>query len=119
MFNFNNLVKTYIGDIMKRNKKIKKSNRLFILFFLSLFLLYFGLYYIYVTFIDVPISPNYDLERLQSTDYLQTVEEASEKSMVIADIIEQVSSSVVGISKLKNNSSSIFSNNVRHATWSW
>ena len=74
-------------------------------------LLYFALYYIYITYIDVKIESNYEIQRTQSTEYKQTVEEALQESQTIADMIETVSSSVVGISKLKNNSSSIFSNN--------
>ena len=92
-------------------KKNKKSSNLFIIFLFILSLLYFSLYYVYVTYIDVKIDSNYQIERTQSTKHEQTVEEASIKSRTIADMIETVSSSVVGISKLKNNSSSIFSNN--------
>ncbi|MBR3162539.1 MAG: trypsin-like peptidase domain-containing protein [Clostridia bacterium] len=42
---------------------------------------------------------------------VQTVEKVEEKSNTIADTIENVTQSVVGISKLKNTGSSIFSNN--------
>lgn len=96
-----------MGDFMK---KTKKSSKLFVIFIFILSLLYFGLYYIYVTYIDVKIEAEYEIQRTESTNYLQTVEEATEKSQTIADMIETVSSSVVGISKLRNNSSSIFSN---------
>ena len=90
---------------------MKKTSKIFILFLLLLSLLYFGLYYIYVTYIDVKIESDYEIKRTESTNYLQTVEEVTKNSETIADMIETVSSSVVGISKLRNNSSSIFSNN--------
>lgn len=96
------------GDVMK---KTKKSSKLFIIFLFILSLLYFALYYIYVTYINVKIKSEYKIQRTQSTEYEQTVEEELKESQTVADMIETVSSSVVGISKLKNNSSSIFSNN--------
>lgn len=92
-------------------KKTKKSSKLFVLFLFVLSLLYFALYYIYVTYIDVKIESEYEIQRTQSTKQEQTVEEALQESQSVADMIETVSTSVVGISKLKNNSSSIFSNN--------
>ena len=96
-------------------RKKKKSSKLFVAFLFILSLLYFGLYYIYVTYIDVKIESEYEIQKTESTNYLQTVEEVTENSQTIADMIETVSSSVVGISKLRNNSSSIFSNNFNHA----
>lgn len=96
-------------------RKKKKSSRLFVAFLFILSLLYFGLYYIYVTYIDIKIESEYKIQTTESTNYLQTVEEATEDSQTIADMIETVSSSVVGISKLRNNSSSIFSTNFNQA----
>lgn len=96
-------------------RKKKKSSKLFVTFLFILSLLYFVLYYIYVTYIDVKIESKYEIQRTESTNYLQTVEEVTENSQNIADMIETVSSSVVGISKLRNNSSSIFSNNFNQA----
>ena len=96
-------------------RKKKKSSKLFVAFLFILSLLYFGLYYIYVTYIDVKIESEYKIQRTESTNYLQTVEEVTENSQTIVDMIETVSSSVVGISKLRNNSSSIFSNNFNQA----
>lgn len=92
-------------------KKVQKSSKLFVIFLFILSLLYFALYYIYVTYIDVKIESEYEIQRTQSTEYKQTVEETLKESKTVADMIETVSTSVVGISKLKNNSSSIFSNN--------
>ena len=83
-------------------RKKKKSSKLFVTFLFILSLLYFVLYYIYVTYIDVKIESKYEIQRTESKNYLQTVEEVTENSQTIADMIETVSSSVVGISKLKN-----------------
>ncbi len=48
---------------------------------------------------------------MQSTVNEQTVENVEEKSKNVADILEKTMESVVGISKLKDNGSSIFSTN--------
>ena len=65
----------------------------------------------YITYTKIDIDTNYEITRLQSTNMSQTVENVSQKSTTIADMIEEVTQSVVGISKLKNTGSSIFSNN--------
>ena len=67
--------------------------------------------YIYYTYQNIDItSTNYKTEKIQSTVVEQTVENEEEKSKNIADILEGTMESVVGISKLKDNGSSIFSN---------
>ena len=64
--------------------------------------------YLYDTYKKIDIQTNYNTTRLQSTNMEQTVENVTEKSDSIADTIENVTKSVVGISKLKNAGSSIF-----------
>lgn len=51
---------------------------------------------------------DYKTTKLESTNYSENVEKLEEKNKSIADIIENVTKSVVGISKLKSTGSSIF-----------
>lgn len=64
----------------------------------------------YITYKNIEIDENkYTAEKLQSTIKEQTVEKAEENSKTVADIIEETTQKVVGISKLKNAGNSIFS----------
>ena len=68
-------------------------------------------FYVYVTYNNIEIyDSNYTTQRTQSTIEEQTVEKVEEESKTVADVIEETVESVVGISKLKNTGSSIFSN---------
>lgn len=70
--------------------------------------------YLYDTYKNIDINnSNYEIEKIkaQSTIIEQTVGKVEENSKNIADILENTMQSVVGISKLKDNGSSIFSNN--------
>ena len=69
-------------------------------------------YYLYYTYTKIEVNPqSYETQRMQSTANEQTVENVEEKSKNVADILEKTMESVVGISKLKDNGSSIFSTN--------
>lgn len=69
-------------------------------------------YYLYYTYTKIEVnSQSYETQRIQSTVNEQTVENVEEKSKNVADILEKTMESVVGISKLKDNGSSIFSTN--------
>ena len=90
-------------------QKRKKNNRkkVIITFFLITFVWIFG-FYLYTTYQNIEIKEsNYTAKRLESTEEEQTVEKVQEKSKEIADIIEETTKKVVGISKLKNTGSSI------------
>ena len=68
--------------------------------------------YLYYTYQKIDISElNYEAQKTESTVKAQTVEKETENSTKIADILEETMKSVVGISKLKDNGSSIFSSN--------
>lgn len=90
--------------------KKKEGTKIFIIMTMVIILWFFG-FYLYNTYTNIEIKTNYETTRLQSTNNMQTVEMEQEKSQTIADMIENVSDSVVGISKLKNPGSSIFTNN--------
>lgn len=67
-------------------------------------------FYMYVTYNNIEINDNfYDTEKLQSTIQEQIVEDEEKNSKKVADIIEETTRKVVGISKLKNTGSSILS----------
>lgn len=85
--------------------KIKK----FFTILLILFILAGVSYYIYSTYKKIDITPEYEIKRTESTIPLQTVENVTQESQSVADMLEKVSQSVVGISKIKTKSNSIFS----------
>lgn len=69
-------------------------------------------FYLYTMYINIEIEPQ---NTVGQTGYnairtSQTVEEVESKSKEIADVIEEVSNCVVGISKLQENGNSIFLN---------
>mgnify|MGYP002536749463 CR=1 FL=1 len=66
-------------------------------------------YYLYTTYNKIDITPEYEIKRIESTVPLQTVDNVEQKSQTVADMLEKVSQSVVGISKIKTRSNSIFS----------
>ena len=68
-------------------------------------------YYLYTTYLEIDITPEYEIKRTESTIEAQTVENVVNESKTIADVLEKVSQSVVGISRIKSHSNSIFSSN--------
>ena len=95
---------------MVKRKKNKSRKIIFISIFL-IFIWIFG-FYLYTTYQNIEINEsNYTAERQQSTIEEQTVEKVEENSKTVADMIEETTEKVVGISKLKNTGSSIFSSN--------
>lgn len=68
--------------------------------------------YIYYTYENIEIyDAKYEAQKTLSTINEQTVENSIKNSKNISDILEETMECVVGISKLKNNGTSIFSNN--------
>lgn len=65
----------------------------------------------YVTYNEIEIRDDntYETEKVQSTIKEQTVESEEQNSKMVADIIEETTEKVVGISKLKNAGSTILS----------
>lgn len=97
--------------IKKGKIKKKKSNLKKIIITTTLLLfLWILVFYLYVTYSKIEVTPsNYETEKILSTKEEQTVEKQEENSKKVADVIEEVTESVVGISKLKNTGNSIFS----------
>lgn len=90
---------------MYKKKNIFKNA--FLIFLLLSFLV--GLSYLfYLTYKKIDITPEYDIKHSQSTNNTQTVDSVIQNSDSISSMLEKVSESVVGISKIKSKSSSIF-----------
>lgn len=90
---------------MYKKKNVFKNA--FLIFLLLSFLI--GLSYLfYLTYKKIDIPPEYDIKHSQSTTNTQTVDSVIQNSDSISSMLEKVSESVVGISKIKSKSSSIF-----------
>ena len=100
----------------KRRKYTKKSNRKkVVITSIILILLWIFGFYLYTTYQNIEITPsNYETTKIQSTIEEQTVESGEENSKTIADMLEETTRKVVGISKLKNTGSSIFSSSTEN-----
>lgn len=95
---------------MKRKKKVSNLKKVILTFIILLLAWIFG-FYLYTTYQNIEINPqNYETQKTQSTIQEQTVENVEENSKKVADVIEETTEKIVGISKLKNTGSSIFSN---------
>lgn len=99
---------------MKAKRIKRKSNlRIVISTIITIMIIFSISVYLYDTYKNIDISnSNYETEKVQaqSTIIEQTVENTEENSKNVADILENTMQSVVGISKLKDNGNSIFSN---------
>ncbi|MCI8273659.1 MAG: hypothetical protein HFJ55_06230 [Clostridia bacterium] len=88
-------------------KKSKLKSWFFSITFIGLLLA--GAYYFYTIYNKIDITPNYEIKRTDSTINVQSVDNVTKNSQSIADVLEKVSQSVVGISRIKSHSNSIFS----------
>lgn len=96
---------------MGRRKKKNKAKKIIFVSIIFIIIWISG-FYLYTTYQNIEINEsNYKVERQQSTKEEQTVENVKKNSVTVADMIEKTTRNVVGISKLKNTGSSIFSNN--------
>lgn len=96
-------------------RKKKNGKKKIIITTITLILLWLLGFYLYVTYKNIEIyDSNYTTQKTQSTIEEQTVEKAEEKNKKVADIIEETIESVVGISKLKNAGTSIFSDSTEN-----
>ena len=100
----------------KRRKYTKKSIRKkVVITSIILILLWIFGFYLYTTYQNIEVTPsNYETTKIQSTIEEQTVESEEENSQTTADMLEETTRKVVGISKLKNTGSSIFSSSTEN-----
>ena len=88
----------------------KKNNKIFIITFL-LIIAWIAAFLLLNKYSRAQTNTsNYQTTRLESTNYSENVKNIEEKNKKISDVIENVTKSVVGISKLKSTGSSILSN---------
>lgn len=87
---------------------LKKFLR-FLLILIVLCALIGFLYYCYITYNNINITPEYEIKRTESTILSPNVETIEENNKTISNVLEEVSQCVVGISKIKSHSGSIFS----------
>ena len=90
----------------------KKKNKLKRIIFVSVFLILIWIFgfYLYTTYQNIEINEgSYTAEKQLSTIKEQTVENVEEESTKVADMLEETTEKVVGISKLKSAGNSIFS----------
>ncbi len=94
---------------MKKRKQKNYKRKAIIITIISIFLWIFG-FYLYTTYKNIDITPSeYETTKTLYTENLQTVDEAVKNNEKVADIIEQTTRKVVGISKLKSTGDSILS----------
>lgn len=92
-----------------RRSRISNQKKVIITAILTITVWVF-VFYLYITYKNIEVNPsNYEATRTQSTVGTQTVEKAEEESQKVADVIEETTRKVVGISKLKNAGNSILS----------
>lgn len=97
---------------MRRRKNFKK--KIFITTIISI-ILWIIIIYILNTYPNIEIyEPTYEASKTKSTVDEQAVENVEEKSKNVADVIEETVKCVVGISKLKNAGTSIFSSSTEN-----
>lgn len=90
---------------MKKNSHLFRN--IFIFLFSSIILLILA-YYLYYTYNNIEISSEYDVSQINTSKNEQI---PLIQSSTIPDMLEEVSNCVVGISKIKSHSNSIFSTN--------
>ena len=97
-----------------KSKRLKRKNPKIKVIAITILLttLWIFAFYIKTTYNNIEIKPEkYETQKLESTISKQNVEKVEEKSNDIADVIEETTKSVVGISKLKNTGKIILSKN--------
>ena len=97
---------------MKKAKTKRKVKKILILI-LFIILISLILYNLYIMYKNIDISDNLQYQSTRtslSTDYSQTVETVTKNSVTVAEMLENVTESVVGISKLTTTGGSILNN---------
>ena len=98
-----------VGNLKKKKKKVSNSKKVVIVAILAIIIWIFA-FYLYTTYTNIEIDKsNYETTRVLSTPNLQTVENVEIESKRVADVIEETTRKVVGISKLRNAGNSILS----------
>lgn len=95
---------------MKNKKNNTSKNIIIVLFIMLISLIICNLYIMYQN-IDITNDSVYQATRTSlSTDYSQTVDNTTQNNVNVADMLENLTESVVGISKLTSTGGSILNN---------
>jgi hypothetical protein len=103
----------------KKKSKVKENTRIVIVTMSTLFFLTITGFYLFNWYINIDISTPKTEENYIQQKTAQTVAEVKEENKTITEMIEEVSECVVGISKLKDNGSSVFLNDGEIRARSW
>lgn len=94
---------------MKKEKKNKRKK--ITITFLIILLIAITISNIYVMYKNIEISTDYETKRTSlSTNYEKNVDKTNQNTISVADMLENVNESIVGISKLSNLGGSILKN---------
>ena len=94
---------------MKKEKKNKRKK--ITITFLIILLIAITISNIYVMYKNIEISTDYETKRTSlSTNYEKNVDKTNQNAISVADMLENVNESIVGISKLSNLGGSILKN---------
>lgn len=94
---------------LKRKKRTNNPKKVIAIAFFMILVWIFA-FYLYVTYNKIEINnSNYEASKVLSTPSTKTVETVEADSKKVADVIEETTKKVVGISKLKNAGNSILS----------
>ncbi len=98
---------------MKRRKikKPKSNSKIMVITISILFFITIAGFYLFNLYINIDLGGNLGENQYTASKTTQQIEEKIQEDRNITDIIEEVSKSVVGISKLKENGNSIFVEN--------
>ena len=98
-----------MGDILKGKRKNKRRNSILVPIIAIFVLMYISLY-LYDTYRNIEITEGYTAKKVAiSTEYEQTVDNAVSESKKMEDVIEDISKSVCGISKLSDRGTAVLS----------
>lgn len=92
----------------KRKSKIRDNTRIVVVTMSILFFLTIAGFYLFNWYINIDIAKPNESSNYIATKASQTVEEVKQENKTISEVIQNVSSCVVGISKLKDNGNSVF-----------
>lgn len=96
-------------ETFKMKNRVGNQKKIIIIAILTLVVWAF-VFYLYITYKNIEVNPNnYEASKTLSTSDTQAVDDAQEDSKKVADVIEETTRKVVGISKLKNAGNSILS----------
>lgn len=93
---------------MIRKARVKNNSKTMVITLTALIFITILGFYLFNVYINIDIKNNSVNNDYTATKTSQSIKQENKENMEISDILEQVSKSIVGISKLQENGSSIF-----------